>query len=95
MAKYLPLPDGSSLKVPDDMPYEEAMAKAKAKFPDLFAAPGAGAKTGLMADVMGAGANLLSLGRTGLAALTGGHYSSCPSRRYSPRRTPEKIQVRV
>lgn len=37
MAKYLPLPDGSSLKVPDSMSYEEAMRKAQAKFPELFA----------------------------------------------------------
>jgi len=37
MAKYLQLPNGDSLKVPDDMSYEEAMSTAKTKFPDLFA----------------------------------------------------------
>ena len=37
MAKYLQLPNGDSLKVPDDMSYEEAMSAAKTKFPDLFA----------------------------------------------------------
>jgi len=71
MAKYLPLPDGSSLKVADDMSYDEAMAKARVKFPDLFQATTAAPKEGLMADVMGAGSNLLNIGRTGIAALTG------------------------
>ena len=36
MAKYLQLPDGNSLKVPDNMSYEEAMSLAQSKFPDLF-----------------------------------------------------------
>jgi hypothetical protein len=36
MAKYLPLPDGSSLKVPDRMSYMEAMQLARDKFPELF-----------------------------------------------------------
>ena len=36
MAKYLPLPDGSSLKVPDRMSYAEAMQLAREKFPELF-----------------------------------------------------------
>jgi len=36
MAKYLQLPDGNSLKVPDNMSYEEAMSLAQTKFPDLF-----------------------------------------------------------
>lgn len=36
MAKYLQLPNGDSLKVPSDMSYEEAMAAAQKKFPELF-----------------------------------------------------------
>ena len=36
MAKYLQLPDGNSLKVPDNMSYEEAMSLAQTKFPELF-----------------------------------------------------------
>jgi hypothetical protein len=71
MAKYLPLPDGSSLKVADDMSYDEAMAKARVKFPALFQSVAPAPKEGLMADVMGAGSNLLNIGRTGIAALTG------------------------
>lgn len=39
MAKYLPLPNGNSLKVPNDMNYDEAMALAHQRFPDLFAEP--------------------------------------------------------
>lgn len=36
MAKYLPLPDGSSLEVPDSMSLNEAMARAKQAFPELY-----------------------------------------------------------
>lgn len=39
MAKYLPLPDGSSLKVPDRMSYAEAMDLARTKYPELFEEP--------------------------------------------------------
>ena len=36
MAKYLQLPNGDSLKVPSNMSYEEAMALAQTKFPEIF-----------------------------------------------------------
>ena len=39
MAKYLPLPDGSSMKVPDRMSYAEAMELAREKYPDIFEEP--------------------------------------------------------
>jgi hypothetical protein len=71
MAKYLPLPDGTSLKVPDEMGYEEAIALAKQKFPEAFAESKPAPKTGIMADIAGSASNLLNLGRTGLASLTG------------------------
>lgn len=45
MAKYLPLPDGSSLKVPDRMSYAEAMSLAQQKFPELFEEPKAAPPT--------------------------------------------------
>jgi hypothetical protein len=70
MAKYLPLPDGSSLKVPNDMPYEEAMAKAQAKFPELFAkapAPGEGPESGFTPALKAGYSGL----KSGLAALAG------------------------
>ena len=71
MAKYLPLPNGASVKVPDDMGYEEAIALAKQKFPEAFAESKPAPKTGIMADIAGSASNLLNLGRTGLASLTG------------------------
>ena len=67
MAKYLPLPDGSSLKVPDDMSYEEAMSKAQAKFPDLFVTPGEGPKSGFMPALKSGVSGL----KSGIAALAG------------------------
>lgn len=36
MAKYLTLPDGNALKVPDEMSYGEAMSLAQQRFPQLF-----------------------------------------------------------
>jgi len=71
MAKYLPLPNGASLKVPDSMGYEEAIALAKERFPEAFAQSKPAPKTGIMADIAGSASNLLNLGRTGLASLTG------------------------
>lgn len=71
MAKYLPLPNGASLKVPDSMGYEEAVALAKERFPEAFAESKPAPKTGIMADIAGSASNLLNLGRTGLASLTG------------------------
>ena len=73
MAKYLPLPDGSSLKVPDDMTYEEAMAKAQAKFPELFTtapAPGTGPESGFT-PALKAGYSGLKSGIAALAGKTG------------------------
>ena len=71
MAKYLPLPNGASLKVPDDMGYDEALALAKERFPEAFAESKPAPKKGIMADIAGSASNLLNLGRTGLASLTG------------------------
>ena len=70
MAKYLPLPDGSSLRVPDEMGYQEAMSLAQRQFPDLFgeAAP---KKTGLMADIGSSVENLANITRTGIGSLFG------------------------
>jgi hypothetical protein len=67
MAKYLQLPNGDSLKVPSDMSYEEAMAAAQKKFPDLFADPAAkksGSGLGDLARAFGSGA----VGATGALA---------------------------
>jgi hypothetical protein len=36
MAKYFPLPNGKYIKVPDNMPYEEASDRAQREFPDLY-----------------------------------------------------------
>lgn len=74
MAKYIKLPDNSLFPVAEGEDYTAAMRAAYAKYPEAFgapAAPVAAPKEGLMADVMGAGANLMNLGRTGIAALTG------------------------
>ena len=49
MAKYLQLPNGDSLKVPSDMSYEEAMAAAQRKFPELFSEKPKQDTTGLKA----------------------------------------------
>jgi hypothetical protein len=65
MAKYLQLPDGNSLKVPDNMSYEEAMSLAQTKFPDLFSTAPKQDTSGLKAAAS-AGASRLK----GQAALT-------------------------
>lgn len=74
MAKYLPLPNGASLKVPDDMTYEEAMAKAKERFPELFAEKTARDTTGFKAAAA-AGIERLK----GEAALTAGKLGLMPT----------------
>jgi hypothetical protein len=73
MAKYIKLPDNSLFPVAEGEDYSAAMRAAYAKYPEAFGAAStqAAPKEGLMADVMGAGANLLNIGRTGIAALTG------------------------
>lgn len=70
MAKYLPLPNGDSLKVPDEMGYEEAMSLAKQRFPQLF--PGeTPAKKGGLGGAFGLGLeSLLSAYRTSAGAIT-------------------------
>jgi hypothetical protein len=70
MAKYFPLPDGNSIKVPDSMTYQEASALAQQDFPELFNEKPK-AKKGLMADLAGSAQNLINIGRTGIGALTG------------------------
>jgi hypothetical protein len=65
MANYLPLPDGSRLRIPEGMSENEAMQKARVKFPDLFP------KQGGMMGALGKGLeSTLSSMRTGLGALT-------------------------
>ena len=73
MPKYLTLPDGNSLEVPDNVSYDQALAKAKEHFPKLYGMPGpdsglfsalgAGVKSGLGSTVQGIGET------TGLPAL--------------------------
>jgi hypothetical protein len=70
MAKYLPLPDGSSLKVPDEMGYQEAMTLAQKQFPDLFGETKP-KKTGIMGALGQGVESAISSGRTALGALTG------------------------
>ena len=70
MAKYLTLPDGSSVPVPDEMSYEEAMAKAQLAYPDAFK-PKAPPRTGLGAALSKGFEGLVSSGRTGIEALLG------------------------
>jgi hypothetical protein len=73
MAKYLPLPDGSSLKVPDDMSYAEAMGKAQRKFPELFAtkADVAPPKTGMLAAAQSGLGSLASSMAAGAESFVG------------------------
>ena len=74
MPKYIQLPNNALFPVAEGEDYSAAMRAAYAKYPEAFggvATPAAAPKEGLMSDVMGAGANLLNLGRTGIAALTG------------------------
>jgi hypothetical protein len=73
MAKYLPLPDGSSLEVPDDMSLNEAVARAKEAFPDLYAPKqqGKGPEGGFLASLKAGTSGLKSdvaalAGKTGL-----------------------------
>lgn len=69
MAKYLPLPNGYSLKVPDEMGYDEAIALARQRFPDAFgeAAP----KKGGISGALGLGLeSLLSSYKTAAGAVT-------------------------
>ncbi len=70
MAKYLPLPDGNSLKVPDEMGYEDAISLARQRFPALFPDETKAQKSGI-AGAFGRGAeSLLSSYQTAAGALT-------------------------
>jgi hypothetical protein len=73
MAKYVQLPDNSRFPVEEGEDYATAMRAAYAKYPEAFGAASTAAapQTGIMADIKGAGANLMNIGRTGFAALTG------------------------
>ena len=69
MAKYLPLPNGDSLEVPDRMGYDEAMALARQNFPELFEEKKP--KKGGVAGAFGAGLeSLLSGYQTAAGAIT-------------------------
>lgn len=65
MANYLPLPDGSRLRIPEGMSENEAMQKARIKFPDLF--PKQGGMKGAFSKGL---ESTLSSMQTGLGALT-------------------------
>ena len=70
MAKYLPLPNGYSLKVPDEMGYEEAVTLARQRFPDAFKDSAAAPKGGL-SGAFGRGLeSLVSSYRTAAGAVT-------------------------
>ena len=70
MAKYLNLPNGTSVEVPDEMSYGEAMAKAQQQFPEAFA-PKEKPRTGLGAALSKGLEGLVSSGQTSYEALTG------------------------
>jgi hypothetical protein len=68
MAKYLTLPDGNALKVPDEMSYSEAISLAQQRFPQLFGEQTA-KEPGFMGR-MGRGLeSLISTQRTALGSL--------------------------
>lgn len=71
MAKYLPLPDGTSFKVPNSMGYDEAMSLAKQKFPEAFAEEAPPRKKGVLAQAAKGLESLISSGRTTGAAIFG------------------------
>jgi len=71
MAKYLPLPDGTSFKVPSSMGYDEAMALAKERYPDAFESEKPARKKGILAQASKGLESLISSGRTAGASLTG------------------------
>ena len=71
MAKYLPLPDGTSFKVPNSMGFEEAMSLAKERYPDAFEDEKPARKKGILAQAGKGLESLISSGRTAGAALFG------------------------
>jgi hypothetical protein len=71
MAKYLPLPDGTSFKVPNSMGYDEAMSLAKEKYPEAFAEEAPARKKGILAQASKGLESLISSGRTAGASLLG------------------------
>ena len=71
MAKYLPLPDGTSFKVPNSMGYDEAMSLAKERYPDAFEEAKPARKKGILAQASKGLESLISSGRTAGASLLG------------------------
>jgi len=71
MAKYLPLPDGTSFKVPNSMGYDEAMSLAKERYPDAFEEEKPARKKGVLAQASKGLESLISSGRTAGASLFG------------------------
>ena len=71
MAKYLPLPDGTSFKVPNSMGYDEAMSLAKERYPDAFEEEKPARKKGVLAQASKGLESLISSGRTAGASLLG------------------------
>jgi hypothetical protein len=64
MAKFLPLPDGTKLRVPEGMSDDDAMRRARQAFPDIFP------KQGGLSGALGKGfESTLSSMRTGLGAI--------------------------
>jgi hypothetical protein len=71
MAKYLPLPDGTSFKVPNSMGYDEAMSLAKERYPDAFEEEKPARKKGVLAQASKGLESLISSGRTAGASIFG------------------------
>jgi phage shock protein A len=71
MAKYLPLPDGTSFKVPNSMGYDEAMSLAKERYPDAFEEEKPARKKGILAQASKGLESLISSGRTAGTAIFG------------------------
>jgi len=87
MAKYLQLPNGDSLKVPDSMSYEEAMSLAQTKFPEIFSEKPKQDTTGLTAAAS-AGASRLK-GQTALTAAKLGFMDVAEAEKYQKEKEAE------
>ena len=74
MAQSVLLPDGNSVTIREGETPESAYARAQQMYPNSFAGkkpPEEQPRKGVIADVMGGATNLLNIGKTGIAALTG------------------------
>ncbi len=80
MAQYLPLPDGSSVEIPEGMSIPEAAARARQKFPEAFAPkeevkpPGSGFTAGFKSGIESLKGDIGALG-AGLGFEGGAEYA--------------------